>query len=153
MSYSEYGYRGLEEIRRLEKQIRGDLFQKIDFISHAGNPLTWKIECDAISPQEWDCLAHMVMERQKEPFSSVEGIPRGGIPFANALSKYASGDQSHQPMIVDDIFTTGKSFIDYMKENYSDSLAAYGHKWVVFARKKSNVHPFHVRALFTMVGD
>ena len=24
------------------------LFQKIDFTSHAGLPLTWKIECDAL---------------------------------------------------------------------------------------------------------
>ena len=33
-----------------------DLFQKVDFISHAGLPLKWKIECDAIKPQEWDCF-------------------------------------------------------------------------------------------------
>ena len=129
-----------------------NLFAYGNFISHAGKPLKWKIECDAISPQEWDCLAHMVMEIQKEPFRSVEGIPRGGVPFANALSKYATGDESHQPMIVDDIFTTGKSFTDYMKENYPDKVSAYGYRWVVFARKKSNVYPFSVRALFTMEG-
>ena len=26
-----------------------DLFQKVDFISHAGIPMSWKIECDAIT--------------------------------------------------------------------------------------------------------
>ena len=129
-----------------------NLFTYGNFISHAGKPLKWKIECDALSINDWDCLAHMVMERQKKPFSRVEGIPRGGIPFANALSKYASGNDEDMPMIVDDIFTTGKSIIDYMNENYPNKLSAYGHRWVVFARKKSNVHPFSVRALFTMEG-
>ena len=129
-----------------------NLFSYGNFISHAGKPLKWKIECDALTTNDWDCLAHMVMERQKTPFSKVEGIPRGGIPFANALSKYASGNDKDMPMIVDDIFTTGKSIIDYMNENYPNTLSAYGHRWVVFARKKSNVHPFHVRALFTMEG-
>jgi hypothetical protein len=28
-----------------------NLFVKEDFISHAGNPLTWKIECDEFSQQ------------------------------------------------------------------------------------------------------
>ena len=37
----------------MNKNINIDLFQKINFISHAGLPLTWKIECDAISPDEW----------------------------------------------------------------------------------------------------
>ena len=129
-----------------------NLFAYGDFISHAGKPLKWKIECDALTTNDWDCLAHMVMERQKTPFSTVVGIPRGGVPFANALSKYATGDESHQPMIVDDIFTTGKSFIDYMKEHSPMYPSAYGHRWVVFARKKSNVYPYSVRALFTMEG-
>ena len=38
-----------------------DLFQKVDFISHAGIPLKWKIECDAIKSQEWDCFATMII--------------------------------------------------------------------------------------------
>ena len=39
-----------------------NLFTSGDFISHAGLPLKWKIECDAIRPEEWDCLAQMIMD-------------------------------------------------------------------------------------------
>ena len=54
-----------------------ELFQLGDFTSHAGLPLKWKIECDAINNYEWDCLATMIMMYQHEPFSKVLGIPRG----------------------------------------------------------------------------
>ena len=47
-----------------------NLFVKEDFISHAGNPLTWKIECDALSDDDWACIAHMIVERETRPFSN-----------------------------------------------------------------------------------
>jgi len=37
-----------------------DLFQRVDFISHAGIPMSWKIECDAISNDEWIAIAKMI---------------------------------------------------------------------------------------------
>ena len=49
-----------------------DLFTAGDFISHAGLPLKWKIECDAIRPEEWDCLAQMIMDYQHIAFKWVE---------------------------------------------------------------------------------
>ena len=42
-----------------------ELFQLGDFTSHAGLPLKWKIECDAINNYEWDCLATMIMMYQQ----------------------------------------------------------------------------------------
>jgi len=127
------------------------LFKWEEFTSHAGKQLKFKIECDAITPSEWDCLARMVVEYQDRPFSHAEGIPRGGIPFANALNKYASGNKDDQPLICDDVWTTGKSFKDYMKENYPMALAGWGHRWVVFRRgpmEKLNT----CNALFTLHG-
>ena len=53
-----------------------NLFVKEDFISHAGNPLTWKIECDALSNDDWECIAHMIVESESRRFSKVMGIPR-----------------------------------------------------------------------------
>ena len=38
------------------------LFEELDFIGHSGDPLHWKIECDAIFPNEWKCIARMIME-------------------------------------------------------------------------------------------
>jgi hypothetical protein len=95
----------------------------------------------------------MIMEYQDMPFRSVEGIPRGGVPLANALKKYATGEEKHQPMIVDDIYTTGKSFDDYMQEHYPEALGAWGYKWVVFQRGPTRwKHVGNVKSLFKLYG-
>ena len=91
-----------------------NLFQYGDFKSHAGLPLKWKLECDAIKDEEWDCVAKMIMDYQKRPFYKAVGIPRGGVKMANALQKYASGDPSHFTLICDDVFTTGTSFKNFI---------------------------------------
>ncbi len=54
-----------------------ELFQKVDFKSHSGLDLTWKIEMDALSHGEWECIAQMIMELTP-PFKEAIGIPRGG---------------------------------------------------------------------------
>ena len=129
------------------------LFTWGEFTSHAGNRLPFKIECDALTLSDWDCLASMIMEYQDVPFRSVEGIPRGGLPLAYCLEKYATGKEEHQPMIVDDIYTTGQSFDDYIKEHYPDALGAWGHKWVVFQRGPTRwKHVGNVKSLFKLYG-
>jgi len=122
-----------------------DLFQKQKFTSHAGIPMEWKIEMDAISDKEWDCLASMIMDYQKEPFSKVVGIPRGGIKLQNALHKYAEREPKHPWLVVDDVYTTGTSFREFCITN--ETMFAY--KWVIFARKPVDVDS-GVKALFTM---
>ena len=124
-----------------------NLFTAGDFISHAGLPLKWKIECDAIRSEEWDCLAQMIMEYQKIPFSWVEGIPRGGASLATALKKYIDPNADDIGLVVDDVWTTGTSFKDYIKENHPDKLHNQIHRWVIFARRPTNDG---VKALFTM---
>ena len=119
------------------------LFQIGDFVSHAGIPLKWKIECDALEGQ-WDSIATMIMDYEKRPFSRVIGIPRGGLPLQWALEPYVTlGD--HPWLVVDDVYTTGTSFREFCTTK--ETMFAY--KWAVFARK-----PVHkddeVHALFTM---
>lgn len=111
------------------------LFELGKFISHAGNELEWKIECDALSAADWECLAKMISERV-QPFGSVYGIPRGGVPLATCLEKYVTEGPR---LVVDDVWTTGKSMRDVMK----DGDIGY----VVFAR---NLVTSPVKALFTM---
>ena len=118
------------------------LFSVGDFVSHAGLPLKWKIECDAISPDEWEALATMIMEYQTEPFGKVVGIPRGGVPLQKALEPYATGKDTDPLLVVDDVYTTGTSFMEFCGED--DCL-----KWVVFARVPTKGG---VKALFTMPG-
>ena len=126
------------------------LFQDGDFKSHAGLPLKWKLECDAITDDEWRCLAKMVMDYQERPFYKAVGIPRGGLKFAEAMNEYASGNEEDSIMICDDVFTPGASFKEFINENYPMWSAGQGFRWVVFARRPCYEHPHHVRALFTM---
>lgn len=121
------------------------LFSVGDFVSHAGLPLKWKIECDAISPDEWKALATMIMEYQTEPFGKVVGIPRGGVPLQKALEPYATGKDTDPLLVVDDVYTTGTSFREFCTTK--DTMWAY--KWVVFARKPIPEND-GIKALFTM---
>lgn len=85
------------------------LFQKMNFISHAGLPLTWKVECDALTDADWAAIAYVVSRNIK--FTSVHGIPRGGLAFAKALNEYKEdrGPDDELILIADDVLTTGKS--------------------------------------------
>jgi len=123
-----------------------NLFEKKFFISHAGLPLNWKIECDALTKDDWKGIARMIMDYETRPFGSVEGIPRGGLPLARALKPYATVGP---PMIVDDVYTTGASFKEYCYEHYRTMSFDYNPKWVVFARTTPEDRS-GVKALFTM---
>ena len=102
------------------------LFIREDFISHAGLPLTWKVECDALTDNDYEALAKIVSE--KLSFRDVKGIPRGGIPFEKALKPYSTNDENDPLLIADDVYTTGTS----MREVYEEGAIGI----VVFARNK-----------------
>jgi orotate phosphoribosyltransferase len=75
----------------------------------SGRQASWKIECDSLTAADWDCLAHIAIERNLvRPFASVIGVPRGGLPFANALRPYVTPD-ADTVLVVDDVYTTGRS--------------------------------------------
>lgn len=107
------------------------------FVGASGQSLPWKIECDALTVDDWACLAFMIRERSG-PFGSVVGIPSGGIPLQVALEKYVTLGPR---LLVDDVYTTGGSIA---KHRQPDDLV-----WVVFARKPPQDG---VKALFCM-GD
>ena len=113
-----------------------NLFVKEDFISHAGNPLTWKIECDALSDDDWACIAHMIVEREMRPFSKVIGIPRGGKKLEEALQPYAGSSGIYPVLVVDDVWTTGTSFAEFTQiqtiKQELDECGWFG--WAAFAR-------------------
>ena len=121
-----------------------DLFQKVDFKSHAGLDLSWKIEMDALSDNEWKCIAHMIIELS-QPFRAAIGIPRGGLKLSGYLNDYGSTQKESDPyLIVDDVMTTGGSMEVFKKEHFNDK---YVIGWVVFARSKV---PIWCDALFRM---
>lgn len=84
-----------------------NLFQLGNFKSASGKILPWKIECDAFTQADWEALALMASE-VLPPFNFVEGVPRGGMPFAKALVKYATRGTG-TVLIADDVCTSGGS--------------------------------------------
>ena len=122
------------------------LFQKVDFKSHSGLNLSWKIECDEISNKEWKWLAEMIMDYEKRPFQAALGIPRGGIILGTYLNEYSTQNIEDPYLIVDDVLTTGGSMDDFVNSYFRNRKPNY-FGWVVFARNK----PQHwVKALFQM---
>ena len=122
-----------------------DLFQKIDFTSHAGLDLTWKIEMDALSQKEWECISTMILELSP-PFREAIGIPTGGVKLQNLLNQYGTGERTDPICIVDDVLTTGGSMNEFLQKRQWRYPTKYI-GWVVFARNKP---PEWCKALFQM---
>lgn len=99
------------------------LFKLETFISHSKEILRWKIECDALTTDDWKCLAWVTRARIGS-FGSVEGVPAGGCYLANWLEPYITRGPL---LIVDDVLTTGQSM-----EEHRAQRAAIGA--VIFAR-------------------
>lgn len=110
------------------------LFRNEPFVSAAGRSLGWKIECDALTDDDWKCVAAIVGLRMR--FERVHGVPSGGRPFAEALRPYCTPN-TRRLLIVDDVFTTGKSITQFMNELTEDWRPPYDWKvqgLVLFAR-------------------
>ena len=121
------------------------LFQSVDFKSHSGLELKWKIECDALSDPEWFTISQMIMEISV-PFKEAIGIPRGGTKLGNLLNQYGTGKREDPVLLVDDVLTTGESMNEFKrKRQWRNPVKYIG--WVVFARNKC---PDWVTALFQM---
>ena len=97
------------------------VFQQGNFRLHSGEWSPWKIECDELIVDDWNTLAYLGSKILPTEFNSVIGIPQGGLPFAEAMKKYIS-PKSRNILIVDDVWTTGKSMYDkyYDTENDTD---------------------------------
>ena len=122
-----------------------NLFQSVDFVSHSGLELKWKIECDALSDPEWFTISQMIMEISV-PFKEAIGIPRGGTKLGNLLNQYGTGKREDPVLLVDDVLTTGESMKQFKtKRSWRYPSDYIG--WVVFARTKT---PKWVTALFQM---
>lgn len=81
-----------------------NLFIASGFQSASGAFLPWKVECDALTRDDWETIASIVATKVK--FGDVEGVPSGGTKFANALQPM----RTRGPLlIVDDVLTTGGS--------------------------------------------
>ena len=125
---------------------QNDLFKSINFKSHSGLNLSWKIECEALSASEWATISKMIME-VTPPFQRALGIPKGGVKLGELLNEHATGNEKDPICIVDDVLTTGES-MEYFLSQYGRNRSPFtAIGWVVFARVQT---PDWVQALFQM---
>jgi hypothetical protein len=102
-------------------------------------PSLFKIECDALTPEDWACLAYLGSSLVPK-FGEVVGVPNGGLAFAEAMSHFSRRSRWPRPrLVVDDVYTTGGSIRKIMREG---DLAL-----VAFARKPP---PPDIRAIWTL---
>lgn len=120
-----------------------NLFQTGNFELHAGGTSNFKIDCDALTDDDWDTLA--LIAHKGFNFKKVEGIPTGGEKFAAALQKYVKSD-GYFTLIVDDVYTTGLSMRKALSESNDKGEPSIG--LVVFTR---SVPAHNVEAMFNMI--
>lgn len=89
------------------------LFVPGEFTSHSGLMLPFKIDCDALTDADLDALAQIYAKRQQ--FREVNGVPSGGLRFAEALRHYRVRTSSFI-LIADDVLTTGAAITELRDE-------------------------------------
>lgn len=121
-----------------------NLFQIRNFTSAAGLNLTWKIECDALTEDDWKCIAHVAM-MELPRFGQVIGVPTGGYRLAEAFRPFKTIDPGI--LIVDDVWTTGKSMHEHAYE-----MGLSSNEWVGYVAFARGDLPPNVRAFCKLLG-
>lgn len=119
-----------------------NLLQWGAFTGHSGDELQYKIECEALGNQDWDCAAQLMLALAPGTFHTVIGIPRGGVALGDRLREHATPGGLYY-LVVDDVFTTGGSLIEAARPFADKPVAGL----VLFARKKT---PGWIRPVFTV---
>ena len=110
------------------------------FVLSSGMIADWKIDCDALTDDDWETLAKIISRRIT--FKAVVGVPTGGNKLAEALDKYSKDPEPYPDgyippypvLLVDDVITTGNSM-----NEWRDKIIASGERdvvgFVVFSRQ------------------
>lgn len=98
------------------------LFELGGFTLPSGKVTDFKIECDELTEADWKALARLAAEIVPS-FAQVEGVPRGGIPFAEALREYRSIEGGL--LIADDVWVTGLSWQRHRAERAAFGVVAF----------------------------
>ena len=123
------------------------LLQRGTFQLASGTVSEFKIDCDYLTDEDWECAAFM-LARMTWPFSRVWGVPTGGNKLAECMSKYVMPTARPVTLLVDDVWTTGGSMNKFMREQGLNRIRGDAVKGaVLFARGPV---PEYVTALFTI---
>ncbi len=123
------------------------LFRFGKFTLHSGEVSEWKIDCDALTQDDWDALAGMAASLV-HPFGAVYDCGGASMQFAAALREYSAHNSA--PLVVDDVFTTGRTMQQVRMEVLPKGAAMSAKGLVVFARHEP---PPWIRAMFQWTGE
>lgn len=104
-----------------------NLFNHGDFTLASGKKSNFKIDCDALTSDDWAAIAALVAPKLR--FRTVIGIPRGGWKFAEALYQYRS-EESSCILYADDVWTTGGSLMKLVNKEYPMSAVVLFYRGV-----------------------
>lgn len=121
------------------------LFQLGNFVLHSGQESIFKIECDNLTDEDIETFAKLAGHIS---FKSVEGIPRGGIRFAEALKKYLD-PESEVHLIVDDVVSTGAS-MDVAMAAATDRGEKVVRSLSIFSRQAPNANRPSIPSIFSL---
>ena len=135
----------MEELMEPAPESAG-LFRSGPVTLHSGAVSDFKIDCDALTNEDWRALATMVAAGAGA-VGKVSGIPRGGLKLADALTGVVTWVATGPVLIVDDVLTTGTSMEQARRAQIEAGETREIKGAVVFARIPSA--PW-ISALFTM---
>lgn len=126
--------------------VASNLLKWGEFTSHSGVTLPFKIDCDALSDEDIECIAAIIS--QAFTFNKIIGIPTGGLRLAKALEKYRSVKDNIYDflLIVDDVITTGSSMKEYIRKYEDEYLFVTG--VCIFDRRKE--YPDEIQSVFKL---
>ena len=92
-----------------------NLFQNGMFKLASGMDSDFKIECDALTDDDWYALA-LEISKRVAPFGTVFGIPSGGDKLATNIRPFITRGSSTR-LLVDDVYTTGGTIRKYRQRS------------------------------------
>ena len=120
------------------------LFKLGQFQSAAGLTLDWKIECDALTKDDWACIAH-ASHVKIGAFGQIYGVPSGGWALRDAFLPYVTPGAPTW-LIVDDVWTTGTSMNKFVKTLIRKDSQQLWAGFVAFARGHVEMMPGNIEA-------
>lgn len=106
---------------------------------HSGRESIFKIDCDHLTDDEVEAGCAL-LAKFLPSFGAVSGVPTGGLRMEQAMKKHLT--DSSVRLIVDDVWTTGRSVNNFIAANFPHEHCITG---VFFAR---GIMPNDAWALF-----
>lgn len=137
------------------------LFQLGPVTLHSGRQSMFKIDCDALTAEDWEALAAAFHAGFGGAWGEAVGVPRGGLALAAHLNVYSMPREEayrrelfsyYDVLVVDDVATTGTSIRGLARAFLNQGKDV--HCVVAFSRmdELAMAGPISISAMFKMSG-